>query len=229
MRHIFTVLCLQVACAAFGATAPIDLLVQPVTLTEGETRSLALPQTSFVHKLFIQAEGVGSAGAYAEVSAEADVKGTLYMPGSDPHYVVTVEARTRSIEVTSLRGRTRLLAVKAFLSPDGQPEEFPTSFHSKMGKYSYEIIQLADALERYSSYPDLGEFLLPAKKKAAVSYAVAEAQGDLSGVARPYYEQLLASLDHATPYFHRMLELEEATELTVRTLAVRERVRSLLK
>lgn len=229
MKHILITLCLQVAFTAFGATAPVDILKQPLTLNEGETRSLPLSEASFVHKLFIQAEGVGAAGAYAEVSADGDVKGTLYMPGSDPHYVVTVESRTRSIEVTSVRGRTRLLAVKAFLTPEGHPEELPVGFHSQMGKLSYEMIRLADALERFSSYPDLGEFLLPTKKKAAVAYAVAEAQGDLSGSARPYYEQLLAVLDYSNPYFHRMLELEEATDLTIRALTVRERVRSLLK
>ncbi len=152
-------------CFIASAKPPLELLSQPLLLSEGETRSVALPNEFFVHKLFIQAEAQGPAGAYVEVSAESDVKGTLYLPGVDPHYVVTIERRTHSIEFSSLRGRARILAVKAFVSESGGPGPLPHETHSKMGRFSLDLIWAEGELEKHTTYPDYGSYLLPLKKR----------------------------------------------------------------
>lgn len=206
----------------------IPILSSPCVVAEGETTIVDLPKDYFVRKLFIQAESANSRPAYMEVSVNGDVKGTLYLPGSDPHYVVTVERKTGSIEFTSVTGRSKLISVKAVVSETGLPDPLPFPTHSKMGKFSLDTIWVTEQLDHYTTYEDYGKYLLPIRKKAGLTYAIAEAQGDLSGSARPYYEQFLAVLDFATPYLNKMFEIEEAYELTLRLMSIRERVRELL-
>jgi hypothetical protein len=231
MRHLLCALALTVSLGAFADpdTQTIDLSGTPLLVKMGATVSVALPAELYVHKLFIQADSPSSQPSYVEISAGGDVKGTLYLPAVDPHYVVTIESKTSSLEFHGINGDARILAIKAVVSSDGDPSTFPVGCHSQIGAYSLRLIWLADRLDGYSTYADYGAYLLPIKKTAGVAYAVAEANGDLSGSSRPYYEQLLASLDNADPYFHQMLEVDEAESEVLEALSIREHLRKLLQ
>lgn len=85
-----------------------DALRGSVTLYSGTTQQVRLNGARYVKKLIISAEGVRN-DAMFDVVVNGDVKGTVYVPGRDPSYFVTVEDYTDSIELVS-RGGTAVIS-----------------------------------------------------------------------------------------------------------------------
>lgn len=218
----------------------VNLRSSNLYVGEGSTQSIELCRSFRIHKLFIQADGYYS-DAYAQIVVNGNVKGTLYVPGRDPSYVVTVEDESSSIEITSIRGNLNIRSVTAVLSesnswnnPTPGPNPFPgyqlpPSVHSQMGQISSRVIWIVNNLENYTNYRTYGEYLLPIRKAAAEALAMSEARGDASQSARAYYEKLLATLDNAAPYIDNAFEVDYAFNLAVELMSKRESIRRLLQ
>jgi len=209
----------------------ITLSQTAFTVTQGETRSVRLPQNLYIHKLFIQAESANRYDSYAEVSVNGDIKGTLYTPGRDPHYVVTVAERTSSIELHTINNALRIISIKAVVSTtpnDGRSRLPRPGYDSEIARLAYDIIQVVNALEAYTSYQDYGTYLLPIRKVAAKALAVADARGDASAGSRVYYTDLLGALDTAQPYLNRVLEYDASYELSIELMSITEQLRRIL-
>ncbi len=73
------------------------------TLSAGTTQQVRLNGGRYIKKLIISAEGLRS-DAMFDVVVNGDVKGTVYVPGRDPSYFVTVEDYADSIEFVSRNG-----------------------------------------------------------------------------------------------------------------------------
>jgi hypothetical protein len=90
-------------------THTADILTHTVRLESGTTKQIRLPNGGqYIKKLIISAEGLRN-DAMFEVVVNGDVKGTVYVPGRDPSYFVTIEDSTDSIELVS-RGGTALIS-----------------------------------------------------------------------------------------------------------------------
>src|SRR5262249_1828670 len=135
------------------AKSTVTITQKSEIVQEGQTRSLRFCKPLHVHALYIQATGFAH-DAYAEVLVNGSTKGTLYVPGRDPHYVVTVEANTTSIEFASIRNGFRVIEVRAVVSDvsgaDLQPLPFYT--HSKMAELAARAIWIVDQLDGYTPY-----------------------------------------------------------------------------
>lgn len=91
----------------------IDAIQSPLTLTNGTTQQVRLNGTRYIKKLIISAEGLRN-DAMFDVVVNGDVKGTVYVPGRDPSYFVTIEDSADSIEFVSRNGTaiiSRILVV----------------------------------------------------------------------------------------------------------------------
>ncbi|MCM2323704.1 MAG: hypothetical protein NDJ90_10630 [Oligoflexia bacterium] len=216
----------------------VSLRSYSLDVSEGETESIELCRSFRIHKLYIQAEGYYS-DAYAQVLVNGNVKGTLYVPGRDPHYVVTVEDTASSIEFAAIRGSFRIVSLSAVLSesdggfgggynpyPDTQ---LPSHVNTQMGQISSRVIWLVNQLENYTNYRIYGQYLLPIRKAAAEALAMSEARGDASSSARAYYERLLTTLDAAAPYIDDAFEVDYAFNLAVELMSKREQIRRVLQ
>ncbi len=90
-----------------------DAISTQIRLDAGTTQQVRLGSTQYVKKLIISAEGIRN-DAMFDVVVNGDVKGTIYVPGRDPSYFVTIEDATSSIELVSRNGSaliTRILVV----------------------------------------------------------------------------------------------------------------------
>lgn len=252
MKTLFTILAALVAFAsqaeasasrcpeyALNPNSTIQLRGHSLAVSEGATESLRLCRTFHVHTLYIQAEGYYR-DAYAQVMVNGKVKGTLYVPGRDPHYVVTVEEETQSIEIVAISGSFRVNSVSAVLSESraggwypeptpGPQAPLPYYAHSQMGQVSARVIWLVNQLENYTNYATYGTYLLPIRKAAAEALAMSEARGDASQSARAYYERLLTTLDAAAPYIDNAFEVDYAFNLAVELMSKRELIRRVLQ
>lgn len=88
-------------------TTTQSILSRSIILEPGTTRSISIRSPRYVKKLIVTAEGVRNDAKF-EVMVNGDVKGTIYVPGRDPSYIVTVEDYTSSIELISQFGRARI-------------------------------------------------------------------------------------------------------------------------
>jgi phosphotransferase system HPr-like phosphotransfer protein len=84
-------------------TRTSDAISGPFTLQSGTTQQVRLNGTRYIKKLIISAEGIRS-DAMFDVVVNGDVKGTVYVPGRDPSYFVTIEDSADSIEFVSRNG-----------------------------------------------------------------------------------------------------------------------------
>lgn len=200
-------------------------------VNHGETASIQVPGRPFIHKLLIQAEGAGRNDAYAEVMVNGDIKGTLYLPGRDPHYVVTVAETSGSIEISMVQGAGRFLSIKAVVSNSDEDtwKPIPDHYKSRIGRISSEIIQITNYLDRFTSFPDYQTHLLPLRRASALALAYAESRGDLSQTARPFYEAVVDVLDSSEDYFQRSLEVPQMQDGVIRLMTLREKLKVLLQ
>jgi hypothetical protein len=90
-----------------------DAISRPFTLSSGTTQQVRLSGQRYIKKLIISAEGIRN-DAMFDVVVNGDVKGTVYVPGRDPSYFVTIEDSADSIEFVSRNGNaiiSRILVV----------------------------------------------------------------------------------------------------------------------
>jgi len=83
----------------------------------GETTRIDLrgEESQYIEKLIIYAEGVRYDASF-EVTVNGrrrDIKGTVYAPGRDPRYFVTIKEPVRSIEFRGTMGKAKVLKIKA--------------------------------------------------------------------------------------------------------------------
>ncbi len=86
-------------------------LISNVTLNNGEYKTIYLPTTLYVSKLYISVEGLRS-DAYFDVMVNGDIKGTIYVPGRDPLYIINVADSADQINLRSMYGSARILSIK---------------------------------------------------------------------------------------------------------------------
>lgn len=90
-----------------------DALSRSITLHAGTTEQVRLNGGRYIKKLIISAEGIRN-DAMFDVVVNGDVKGTVYVPGRDPSYFVTIEDYADSIELVSRNGNaiiSRILVI----------------------------------------------------------------------------------------------------------------------
>jgi len=208
----------------------ITLSSYSFNVRQGQTKSLRLPDRMFVQKLYIQAEAKGRYDSYAHVSANGDTKGTLYLPGRDPHYTVTIADVADSVEITSTKRTARIHKVKAVVKeyPSRRGSSVPLPGNSEVAQLADNVLDLVDELQGYTNYRDFGTYLLPIRKSAAKALARATAKGDASISARPYYEALVEAIKAAEAYFDEMYERKYAYRLAIDLVSEKERLKDML-
>ena len=87
-----------------------DILRGTLRLGSGQTKTVRLPYSQYIRKLIISAEGIRWDATF-DVVVNGDIKGTIYVPGRDPSYFVTVEDYAQSIELVSRNGSARILNI----------------------------------------------------------------------------------------------------------------------
>jgi hypothetical protein len=210
----------------------VDLWGGHFVLSRGETESVQLDGFRHVRKVIVQAEGLDSLGGSFEVIVNGDVKGTVYVPGQDPSYVVTVESAASSIQFRhSGGGRIAIRNVKAVQSlygVDAATSHAPFMARNEAAGLARKAIALVDELENYANYNEYGTYLLPIKVAAGQAYAVASARGELSQKTRTSLLRLRAEIEAARAYLTTAFQRNAAFDLCVELLSVSERLDQIL-
>lgn len=86
-------------------------LISNLELRDGEYKSILLPAMLFVEKIYISVEG-SRGSTFFDVMVNGEAKGTIYAPGRDPLYIVTIMDSTSEINLRSLGGNARIHSIK---------------------------------------------------------------------------------------------------------------------
>lgn len=199
-----------------------------------ETKSVSLyGGWRYVKKLFIQARGYTSESAKFDVIANGEVKGTIYVPGNDPTYTVTIDETVQSIELRGTHGGTaEIMDIKAVeaVRPANEfscTSESSVSFRSQLPSSNIATWLAQRAIrnvERLRPYADpeteYVQYLLPVKTVAGRAHAVAAAEGDLSAHTRSAMRALSQQIIFAEPVISGLMKRDVTFDLSVELLSI---------
>lgn len=210
----------------------VDLRDGSFAVSPGQTVNLRLDSWRHIKKLVIQAEGDRSGGSI-EVMSNGEGKGTIYVPGSDPSYVVTIAETANSLQFRHLSGGTVYVrAVSSLQSscsyggPTPERPSLPTP--GKASDLAQQVLSVIDNISRLVPSHEFYAYLLPIKKSAGRAYAMAVAHGDSSIRTRAELESLRAQIDYAKAYLDRLMGREPLFDLAVELLSLREQIDEIL-
>jgi hypothetical protein len=199
-----------------------------VTVDRAETESIDLGSKHFVRNIIVQAEGYGSAST-VEVYVNGHVKGTIYAPGVDPTYLVTIEETASSIEFRHVAGGSmHIHDLKAYVR-----ENISYSSHTYYSPNGVEaigrkIVDLVDQITPYSTLSEERIYLLPLKKKAAQVIVMSSAHGELSSNTRTALEDMIKQFKFSRKYFDHLLEEDAMFDLTVDLMTIDQAIQDLI-
>ena len=192
-----------------------------------------------VKKIIVSAQGASYSASTFQVVANGDVKGTIYVPGYDLSYIVTIEETVNSIQFQHVSGGdARILDVKVVQSERslGGSDDFymddngmSLSARNQAMSLARRAIQIVNALERHTTYRDFGTYLLPVKTSAARLYAKASARGDLSGRVRKSLVAMKQQIEFSRDYIEEAFTKDDTFQLAIELLALEEKMDAVLE
>lgn len=203
------------------------------TVAAAQSESIGLDGPRYIKNLVIQAEGI-STDSTIEVMVNGQVKGTIYAPGRDPSYVVTIAETARSIEFRHRAGgNMRILQVLGTVSSWHGHPGFPGDggFRGNKDQVIGLAMQAMRQIETLKQFASLGEeetYLFPIKRNAGLVYVMANAHGDLSRKTIRQLIALMDQIDFANPYLTEVMQKDGAFNAVVDLLTVRESIQDLL-
>ncbi len=200
-------------------------------VNEAETQSIPLNAARHVRNLVIQAEGIRS-DSMIEVMVNGQVKGTIYAPGRDPSYIVTIAETARSVEFRHRSGGAmRVLSVMATLSDWSKPEEGGGGYDGdkeSVRQLAQIVLARMEQLRLFATPEENKEYLYPIKRNAGLVLVMLSAHGNISKRTIAQITALVDQIDFARAYLNGLMQKEEAFEAVVDLLTVRESLADML-
>lgn len=215
--------------ASLSAMGGIIHLGQDFSVDYAETKSIRLEEKVFLKNLVIQAEGIRR-DSIVEVMVNGEVKGTIYAPGGDPSYVVTIAEETSSIEFRHREGASmRVLDILAYtVETISMPNTFDLQSPHGIDQLARTIIKLVNVLAPFSTIEEYEEHLLPLKKKAGNVFVMSNAHGALSAKTRSALISMGRLILESSDYLDHLMEQDGLFEYAVEILIVKETIYELL-
>lgn len=202
----------------------------------GETVSRKIDRNAYVENIVISAEGNSYRDGMMEVMVNGKVKGTIHVPGRDPSYIVTIAEEAATIEFRHISGGSiSVNDVKVNVNnrktsyQSSKPGPLALNARNESMAIARETIMIIDQLQPSLSGSAFDTYLLPMKKSAAVLYAKANANGDLSQEVLRALLNLKHQMNQQKPYIETALAVGSTFELGVELLSVLERVEATLR
>lgn len=199
-----------------------------------QTKSIKLDHVRYVKNLYIQAAGVQT-DSQVEIYVNGEIKGSIYAPGADPSFYITVNESARSIEFRHRSGASlQVLDVKATVSVRVgavvEENEALTFYGSdkQIVKLAFEAQRVVDSLQDHASGMDYLMYLYPVKKAAGLTSIYAASYGSLSYQTIAQMRSLADQIAFAAPHLSLMASYNEGFDLVVRLLNVKATIDDLV-
>lgn len=193
--------------------------------------SINLYQARFIRNIVVQAEGVYH-DSMIEVMVNGEVKGTIYAPGRDPSYVVTIGETTSSIQFRHKSGdRMRIISVTATMSQWSghipQRGGYNAS-HGEVEELAERTLYALEVIRHYSTLEEEETYLMPIKKKAGQVLVMARGRGMNSRKTAEALQVLHTQIEFSKDYIYLLMEQDGLFESAVELLSISQRIDDLL-
>lgn len=212
-----------------------EKVAEGLYLNAGELKSVQLDNWKYIEKIYVQAEGANRDATF-EVIANGEVKGTIFVPGRDPSYVVTIRDTVNSLQLRHVSGgNVRVNSIVAEVTYEARHGLNPRkSFlgyiaYNKAMEIASHTISVVNSFEDFVDYETFGKYLLPIKKSAARLYAKAAVRGDLSAQTVESLATLHAQIEVACQFIDQELSQNATFELGTELLSIQEEIGNILK
>ena len=199
-----------------------------------ETQTLKLPAGRFVRNLTVQADGGSSGDAMIDVVVNGETKGSLYVPGRDPNYVVTVGEAASSIQFRHRSGGwARIVAATVVLSvatetpaplPPMPTVPAPLASAPTIQSLANRAVVVVDRLKPYVSLDDDALYLTPLRRKAGIVTVMLTSRGPFHEQTMLALQGLVEQIDFSRPLIDRMLSEPGFFDLAIELLVIRETI-----
>lgn len=205
---------------------PAGFLVQP-----GETKDIKLLQPRRIRKIVVSAQAQSS-DSMVEVVVNGKVKGTIFAPGVDPSYTVTVEDVTSAIEFKHVSGGAlEVLRIQATTSQWTAPDwtlVTPDQTGVMVRDLAATAIEVYENMKLFTSPAEDLRYLLPIKLAAGQVFIMTNAHGPVSEKAGTELRKLAIEIDKSRPFLNDLMKRPETFEDAVNMLTIYESINDLL-
>lgn len=206
-----------------------ELVSQAFDVPGGQSRSIALNGSYQIKNLVVQARPANRDGGIVDVLVNGEVKGTIYVPGTDPSYIVTVGEGASSIEFISRT--TATIRIDRIIGTVSNSSGYPKNFDpvallmpkNEVTELSRLAIRTVDSLMNWTTADNNEKYLLPIKTSSGRLYAIASSRGELSAKTARAIHALITQFDLAQTFFDKSLTCNECFNDVIQLLAIRER------
>lgn len=219
--------------AVWARVETVSLRDSSFSLDVAETQSVSVGGYVHIKKLIVRAES--RVGGTFEVLVNGEVKGTIYVPGHDPSYIVTVEDNSDTVQLRQISGGAVCIKdIKAVVDArtsdhwHHRGELAPESYDSAV-EIGREAIELVDSLRDYVDPIEFNNYLLPIKKAAARLIAKASARGDLSQTTVNALDALGATIEANGQFLDKELSREVTFDTVTNILALQEQIKKIVE
>jgi len=184
-------------------TEPLTLISTPTTIAN-RTLSLPLNDWRVIQSVSMDVEAIGS-DARLEVIVNGEIKASLFIPGHDPYYLVTIADAARSIELRHVSGgRIKVSSLVANVQRKA-PVPHHGAFSSKAAQIGIEIIRNSNDFASLTSRYDFERHISPVKIRAGRVYAKATASGDADSELNQLMSELLTQMASSTNFIEQCM------------------------
>ncbi|MGZ6478687.1 MAG: hypothetical protein ACXWQE_05255 [Bdellovibrionales bacterium] len=207
-----------------------NLTLAGVTVHEGETKTVSLGRSRHIRNIVVQAEGGGNDESSVEVMVNGEVKGTIYAPGNDPSYVVTVAETASSIQFRHRSGgEMKIHDIKATVSKWQGRLEAPDETHFNAGpadivKLTRRLLRVTDDLKSYINIDDESHYITPIEIKANHVLIDLDVRGPNSQKAGVALLAMIQQIDFAQSFLEELMQAPATYDLAVELLSLREKI-----
>lgn len=202
-----------------------------VTVADSQTQTISLGGYRYIRSLVIQAEGV-RIDSTLEVMVNGVAKGTIYAPGRDPSYIVTIAEIAESIQFRHRAGGVmRIVSIQATVSPYLDPIFGGGGFHgtnSGARELAHRALMAIESLKPWVTPVDEKTYLLPIKIQAGQVLVHIDAHGSVSQKAIQAMKALVQEIDFAHTYITDLMKDDGTFKEAVELVTVRESIQDLL-
>lgn len=229
LKMMITAVVLTVTSQVFAANGNV---AGGFTVHIGETKSVRIA-SGYVEQIQVQAMGEGSRDGMIEVWANGKPKGSLYVPGRDPNYIVTIRESISSLEFRSVSGGGVYVQNVFAIGRNSGSAERPSlglNYNSESAKeIAQSTIETVNALKTQANLSQLELHIMPIRKSAARLYAVASANSQYSQAVRNSLLDLLAKIQSAEAYIDQNLETDSGFDSTTNLMTIKEQIKAMLR
>jgi len=196
-----------------------------------QTKSVSF-QKAYVETITVQAEGRYQ-DSMIEVWANGKPKGSLYVPGRDPNYIVTIRESISSLEFRSVSGgQVNIIQVTGLGVKAPSHGHRPSLGHgydsNRAQQVASDMKSVINEMKKGMTPKQQDQYLMPLRKSASKLYAIASANSPYSNTVYLALQDLLTKIQNAEAALDTHIETDNGEDSVTDVYTIKETIKAMM-